>query len=112
MIKRHEIVDLIIDAKRTDPETGSFTEWLDDYLIGHLPALGQANNPLTLEQAKKEKFIWFEPLKEWGKVTPDGVLFFGTEEWSTWEILSEEWGYRFQVYRYPLEGEETKQNEV
>lgn len=40
MIKRHEIVDLIIDAKRTDPEMGSFTEWLADYLIGHLPALG------------------------------------------------------------------------
>ena len=28
-----KLVDLIIDAKRTDPETGSFTEYLADHLI-------------------------------------------------------------------------------
>lgn len=30
---REKLVDLIINAKRTDPETGSFTEYLADYLI-------------------------------------------------------------------------------
>ena len=30
---KEKLVDLIIDAKRTDPETGSFTEYLADYLI-------------------------------------------------------------------------------
>ena len=30
---REKLVELIIDAKRTDPETGSFTEYLADYLI-------------------------------------------------------------------------------
>ena len=30
---REKLVELIIDAKRTDPETGSFTEYLVDYLI-------------------------------------------------------------------------------
>ena len=30
---REKLVDLIIDAKRNDPETGSFTEYLVDYLI-------------------------------------------------------------------------------
>ena len=30
---RKKLVELIIDAKRTDPETGSFTEYLADYLI-------------------------------------------------------------------------------
>ena len=30
---REKLIDLIIDAKRTDPETGSFTEYLADYLI-------------------------------------------------------------------------------
>ena len=30
---REKLVDLIIDAKRTDPETGSFTEYLADHLI-------------------------------------------------------------------------------
>ena len=32
---REKLVDLIIDAKRTDPETGSFTEYLADYLISN-----------------------------------------------------------------------------
>ena len=32
---RGKLVDLIIDAKRTDPETGSFTEYLADHLIAN-----------------------------------------------------------------------------
>ena len=32
---RKKLVDLIIDAKRTDPETGSFTEYLADHLISN-----------------------------------------------------------------------------
>ena len=32
---RGKLVDLIIDAKRTDPETGSFTEYLADHLISN-----------------------------------------------------------------------------
>lgn len=30
---REKLIDLIVDAKRTDPETGSFTEYLADHLI-------------------------------------------------------------------------------
>ena len=30
---REKLIDLIIDAKRTDPETGSFAEYLADHLI-------------------------------------------------------------------------------
>ena len=32
---REKLVDLIVDAKRTDPETGSFTEYLAEYLIAN-----------------------------------------------------------------------------
>ena len=32
---RQKLIDLIIDAKRTDPETGSFTEYLADHLISN-----------------------------------------------------------------------------
>ena len=32
---REKLVDLMIDAKRTDPETGSFTEYLADHLIAN-----------------------------------------------------------------------------
>ena len=32
---REKLVELIIDAKRTDPETGSFAEYLADHLIAN-----------------------------------------------------------------------------
>ena len=32
---REKLLDLIIDAKRTDPETGSFSEYLADHLIAN-----------------------------------------------------------------------------
>ena len=32
---RKKLIDLIVDAKRTDPKTGSFTEYLADYLISN-----------------------------------------------------------------------------
>ena len=32
---REKLIDLIIDTKRTDPETDSFTEYLADHLISH-----------------------------------------------------------------------------
>ena len=38
---REKLIDLIIDAKRTDPETGTFTEYLADCLI---------NNGVTVQE--------------------------------------------------------------
>ena len=38
---REKLIELIIDAKRTDPETGSFTEYLADCLI---------NNGVTVQE--------------------------------------------------------------
>ena len=35
MTDRERLIDLIIEAKRTDPETESFTEYLADYLLEH-----------------------------------------------------------------------------
>lgn len=32
---RGKLIDLILDAKRADPETGSFTEYLADHLIAN-----------------------------------------------------------------------------
>ena len=70
------------------------------------PTITPPNEALTLEDAKKERYIWFTPLNDWAKVTPFGVLFFGSEELMNWETLCEEWGYRFKAYRRPPEGEE------
>lgn len=52
-IDKQAMLDLIIDAKRTGPETGSFAEWLAEYLIKHLPTLTQPNEPLTLEELRE-----------------------------------------------------------
>lgn len=102
-INKQTMLDLIIEAKRNDPETGSFAEWLAEYLAEHMPTLTPPNEALTLEDAKKERYIWFTPLNDWAKVTPFGVLFFGSEELMNWETLCEEWGYRFKAYRRPPE---------
>ena len=73
--------------------------------VEYAPTLTPPNEPLTLEDAKKERYIWFTPLNDWAKVTPFGVLFFGSEELITWETLCEEWGYRFKAYHHLPEGE-------
>lgn len=51
-IDKETMLDLIIKAKRTDPETGSFSEWLAEYLVEHLPTLTPPNEPLTLEELR------------------------------------------------------------
>lgn len=35
MTERERLIDLIINAKRADPETGSFTEFLADFLLAY-----------------------------------------------------------------------------
>lgn len=35
MTDRERLIDLMIDAKRTELETGSFTDYLADYLLEH-----------------------------------------------------------------------------
>lgn len=35
MTDRERLIDLMIEAKRTDPETGSFTDYLAEYLLEH-----------------------------------------------------------------------------
>lgn len=51
-IDKVTMLNLIIETKRTDPETGSFAEWLAEYLVEHLPTLTPPNDPLTLEQLR------------------------------------------------------------
>ena len=49
-IDKRIMLDLIIEAKKTDPETGPFLEWLAEYLVDHLPTLTPPNETLTLEE--------------------------------------------------------------
>ena len=102
-IDKKEMLDLILEAKRKDPETGSFSEWLAEYLVAHISTIIRPNEPLTLEQLREMdgEPVWFDTIKRWGivKVCQDGTF-----------ILTKsgefEAGYitRRKYYRRPPEG--------
>ena len=49
-IDKETMLNLIIEAKRTDPETGSFAEWLAEYLVERLPTLTQPNEWISVKE--------------------------------------------------------------
>ena len=53
-IDKQTMLDLIVEAKRTDPETGSFAEWLAEYLAEHLPTLTPPNEWVNVEERLPE----------------------------------------------------------
>lgn len=64
MTEREKMIDLIINAKKSYPETGSFTEYLADFLLGYgvkLPT-PQPGKPLTLDQLREMdgQPVWVE----------------------------------------------------
>ena len=68
MTDRERLIDLMIEAKRTDPETGSFTDYLADYLLEHgvivLPC--KAGDTLYCESAIKGHITYLKaPDLEW-----------------------------------------------
>ena len=73
MTDREKMIDLIINAKRTDPETGSFAEYLADFLLGYgvkLPT-SHPGKPLTLEQLREMdgQPAWCEDVGRWAIVS-------------------------------------------
>lgn len=82
-INKQAMLGLIIEAKRNDPETGSFAEWLAEYLVEHMPTLTPPNEPLTLEQLREMdgKPVWDSSLRCWGivKSEKDGDVFLQTK---------------------------------
>ena len=48
-IDKQTMLNLIIEAKMMDPETGSFSEWLAEYLVEHLPTLTPQNEWVSVE---------------------------------------------------------------
>ena len=51
---REKLIDLIIEAKRTDPETGSFTEYLADFIIENGVVIPEEHS--TKETVSKELY--------------------------------------------------------
>lgn len=67
-IDKQPMLDLIIEAKRTDPETGSFAEWLAEYLVERLPTLTPPNEPLTLDELREMEAptpVWWGRMNIW-----------------------------------------------
>ena len=112
-IDKQTVLDLIIEAKKTDPETGPFSEWLAEYLVDHLPSLTPPNEPLTLEQLREMKdepayLKVFDPLLQSGwhiikEVTEDKIIFRG---WGKVYVPIDSLGLDYNLYRRPPEGEE------
>lgn len=48
--EKETLMDLIVDAKRADPETGSFTEWLAGFLLDH---------GVVVPPCRVGDFVWF-----------------------------------------------------
>lgn len=54
-IDKQTMLDLIVEAKRTDPETGGFAEWLAEYLAEHLPTITPPNEWVSVEERLPDK---------------------------------------------------------
>lgn len=125
-IDKQTMLDLIVEAKRTDPETGSFAEWLAEYLAEHLPAFTPPNEPLTQADLDKMHFdrVWIDygVSDDGEREGEDGVVLYGklysidTLDGSAFEdLLLDATGHgdtldnpsgNYTVYRRPPEGKE------
>lgn len=111
-IDKETMLDLIIKAKRTDPETGSFAEWLAEYLVEHLPTLTPPNEWISVE----------EKLPENGQIVlfhqKDGFIycaeyFAGNSIMSTgWFIDNDCWEAEEVTHWMPLPAPPDKDNHV
>ena len=112
-IDKQTMLDLIVESKRTDPETGGFAEWLAEYLAEHLPTLTPPHEPLTLDELRKMKdeptyLKVFDPLLKsgWHIVkagTEDKIIF---RDWQTGYVPIDGMGVDYNLYRRPPEGKE------
>ena len=112
-IDKQTMLDLIIEAKRTDPETGSFAEWLAEYLVEHLPTLTPPNEPLTWNELGNMvgKPVYIVELEDgescWVLVhTVDDIKALFVSAFDQYDYGNRElYGQTWLVYRRPPEGE-------
>ena len=90
-IDKQTMLDLIIEAKRMDPETGSFSEWLAEYLVDHLPTLTPPNEWVSVEDRLPDTdgaYLVYAPTYTGGSSSSldciGGIMFsrFKHEKWS------------------------------
>lgn len=83
--KRDKLIELIVNAKRADPETGSFTEFLADFLLGYgvfVPDDGHDLDHLReLVEADKDGRIIIIPDFVWKIGETQGVVKVPYKHW-------------------------------
>ena len=63
MTDRERLIDLMIEAKRTEPETGSFTDYLADYLLEHgviVPPCKVGDTVYSIEMRIVDKWLKYK----------------------------------------------------
>ena len=63
MADRERLINLMIEAKRTDPETGSFTDYLADYLLEHgviVPPCKVGDTVYSIEMHIVDKWVKYK----------------------------------------------------
>ena len=108
-IDKEAMLDLIIQAKRTGPEDGSFAEWLAEYLVERLPTLTPQNDPLTLDELRGMVGCWVWVIVTYqheGKTFQcDGWALVETPARIAYldqEFLLTELGTRFRAYKHQV----------
>lgn len=112
-IDKQTMLGLIVDAKRTDPETGSFAEWLAEYLAEHMPTLTPPNEPLTWNELGNmvEKPVYIVELEDgescWVLVhTVDDIKALFVSAFDQYDSGNRElYGQTWLAYRRLPEGE-------
>ncbi|MCQ5309529.1 hypothetical protein [Flavonifractor plautii] len=112
-IDKQTMLGLIVDAKRTDPETGSFAEWLAEYLAEHMPTLTPPNEPLTWNELGNmvEKPVYIVELEDgescWVLVhTVDDIKALFVSAFDQYDYGNRElYGQTWLAYRRLPEGE-------
>lgn len=106
---REKMIDLIIDAKRTDPKAGSFTEYLADCLINNgvtvqewIPVAERLPKPFTPVLVFRKSFGILPPYIKVDKMVlwNDGTQVW-TDEMGTWKATTTHW----MPLPYPPKGE-------
>ena len=103
-INKQAMLDLIIEARRNDPETGSFAEWLAEYLAEHMPTLTPPNEPLTLKELREmdDEPVWCCPKNDSAK----GSWMIVGPNWCeniTSFAIYDDYGTGWLAYRRPPE---------
>lgn len=89
---REKLIDLIVGAKRTDPETGSFTEYLADYLIANGVTVQELDLPeqdyYVLRNTETGMYFRGKGVNRWGKHFNQATIYRvkGTAEHSIKEV--------------------------